>query len=103
MDTLQRFDEILNKIPVTLTSAPKHNNRVTFDTTTKPPQEQQPAAPRVANNTPISSEIDEPSPPRVVSAIPTPRVSKTRQTKAKATIDKPILTKERMKTVDGQD
>jgi hypothetical protein len=29
MDTLQRFDEILNKIPVTLTtSAPKHNNRV---------------------------------------------------------------------------
>jgi hypothetical protein len=107
MDALQHFDEILNKIPTKLTSAPNHNKRVTFDASTKPPQEQQPTAPRVANNTPISSEIGEPSTPRVVNVMPTPRVSKTRQPKEKATIDKPTLTKEGMKTTmtppDGQD
>ncbi len=101
IDALQRFDKILNKIPAKLTSATNQNKRVTFDTSTKPPQEQQPAAPRVANNTPISIEIGEPSTPRVVNAMPTPRVSTTRQPKSKATIDKPILTKERMKMVNN--
>ena len=38
--------------------------------------------------------------PRVANATPTPRVSTTRQFKVKATIDKPILTKERTKAVD---
>jgi len=49
--------------------------------------------PRVVNKTPT---------PRVTNDTPTPRVSTTRQSKVKATIDKPILTKERIrkKTVD---
>jgi hypothetical protein len=49
--------------------------------------------PRVVNKTPT---------PRVIIETPTPRVSITRQSKVKATIDKPILTKERIrkKTVD---
>jgi hypothetical protein len=95
-----RFDEILNKMPAKLTSAPKYNKRVTFDTTTKPPQEQQPTAPRVANKTPTPRVVSEISTPRVAYATPSPRVSTTRQSKAKAKIDKPILTKEGMKAVN---
>ena len=85
MDALQRFNEILSKIPNKSTHAPEHTKRVTFEATAKP-------TPRVAYQMPT---------PRVANATPTPRVSTTRQFKVKTTIDKPILTKERTKAVDN--
>ena len=93
MDALQRIDELLNKIPAKPTTSPERNKRVTFEANAKPPQELQPVAPRVVNKTPT---------PRVAIETPTPRMSTTRQSKVKATIDKPILTKERIrkKTVE---
>jgi len=100
MDALQRLNEILNKIPTKPTHAPEHTKRVTFEATAKPPQEQQPAAPRVTSETPNPRVANQIPTPRVANAMPTPRVSTTRQLKVKATIDKPILTKERTKTVD---
>ena len=100
MDALQRLDEILNKIPAKPTPAPTQSKRVTFEATTKPPQEQQPAAPRVANETPTPRVINEIPTPRVTNATPTQRMSTTRQPKVKATIDKPILTKERRIATD---
>jgi hypothetical protein len=39
MDTLQRIDELLNKIPAKPTTAPECNRRVTFGATANPPQE----------------------------------------------------------------
>ena len=98
--SLQRLDEILNKIPAKPTPAPSQSKRVTFEATTKPPQEQQPAASRVANETPNPRVINKMPTPRVAYATPTPMVSTMRQPKVKATIDKPILTKERTKAVD---
>jgi len=54
MDALQRFNEILNKIPTKPTHAPEHTKRVTFEATAKPT-------------------------PRVADQMPTPRVATQRQ------------------------
>ena len=61
----------------------------------KPPQETQPAAPRVVSETPTPRVVDDTPTPRVVNETPTPRVNTKRQSKVKATIDKPMLTKEK--------
>jgi len=95
MVALQRIDELLNKIPAKPTTSPERNKRVTFEANAKPPQELKPAAPRVVSEMPTPRVVNKTPTPRVVIETPTPRVSITRQSKVKATIDKPILTKER--------
>ena len=102
MDALQWIDELLNKIPAKPTPTPTQSKRVTFEATAKPPQELQPTAPRVVSEMPTPRVVNKTPTPRVANETPTPRVSTTRQSKVKATIDKPILTKERIrkKTVD---
>jgi hypothetical protein len=103
MDPLQRIDELLNKIPAKPTTSLECNKRVTFEANAKPPQELQPAASRVVSEMPTPRVVNKTPTPRVTIETPTPRVSITRQSKVKATIDKPILTKERIckKTVDN--
>jgi hypothetical protein len=95
MDALQRINEVLNNIPTEATTTERHRT-VTFESTAKPPQETQPAAPRVANDMPNPRVVVKTTPtPRVANETPTPRVSTKRQSKVTATIDKPILTKEK--------
>jgi hypothetical protein len=50
----------------------------------------------VASDTPTPRVVDKTLTPRVANETQTPRVNTTRQSKVKATIDKPILTKERI-------
>ena len=94
MDALQRINEVLNNIPTEATTTERHRT-VTFESTAKPPQETQPAAPRVANDMPNPRVVKTTPTPRVANETPTPRVSTKRQSKVTATIDKPILTKEK--------
>ena len=89
IDALQRINELLNNIPTTTTTT-ECGKSVTFKATTKPPQETQPATPRVANNTPNSRVDITTSTPRVLNETPTPRVSTVRPNKVTATIDKPM-------------
>jgi hypothetical protein len=79
----------------------QHSKSVTFKATTTPPQETQPATPRVTNDMPIPRVAtamstlrmpNETPTPRVPNKTPTPRVSTARPNKVKAMIDKPMLT-----------
>jgi len=75
MDALQRIDELLNKIPAKPTTSPECNKRVTFEATALPPQELQPAAPRVVSEMPTPRVINKTPTPRVATnEMPTPRV-----------------------------
>jgi hypothetical protein len=100
---LQQINELLTNIP-TMANTTQHRKSVTFEATTKPPQETQPATPRVAKDTPnprvatgmSTPKVPDKTPtPRVPNETPTPRVSTARPNKIKATIDKPILTTEK--------
>jgi hypothetical protein len=95
MDALQQIDEHHNKIPAKPTTITECSKRVTFEATAKPPQETQPAAPRVVSEMPTPRVVNDTPTPRVANETPTPRVNTKRQSKVKATIDKPILTKEK--------
>jgi hypothetical protein len=94
MDTLQQIDELLNKILAKPTTTTECSKKVTFKATAKPPQETQPAALRVVSEMPTPRVVDDTPTPRVSNEMPTPRVNTKRQSKVKATIDKPILTTE---------
>jgi hypothetical protein len=95
IDALQQINELLTNIPTTANTT-QHRKSVTFEATTKPPQETQPATPRVAKDTPNPRVATGMSTPKVPDETPpTPRVSTARPNKIKATIDKPILTTEK--------
>jgi hypothetical protein len=100
IDALQQINELLNNIPTTARTT-EQSRSVTFDATTKPPQEMQLATPREANGTPNPRVADVTPTPRVSNEtpnlrvpnkMPTPRVSTEKPNKVKATIDKPMLT-----------
>jgi hypothetical protein len=78
IEALQKIDELLNKVPMktmsTQSKATSDNRRVTFNETSKPPQETQ-ATPRVTNDK------------------PSPRVTKPRTSIIKATINNPCKKK----------
>lgn len=100
-EALQKFDELMNKIPTPPQSTPKQTTtirRVTFDPTTKPASETQPT-PRVRIETPNPRVQETMPPPRVQENTPIPRVQddtpptrvqSTPPTITKATIDKRI-------------
>ena len=87
MEALQKLDELLNKIPTTMTTEQPimqttMPSSVTFDPTLKPPQEEPTPRVQIATQT-----------PRVQEATPTPRVQSTPPTLTKATIDKSLQQK----------
>ena len=83
MDALQRINEVLNNIPTKATTTERHR-RVTFESTAKPPQETQPAAPRVANDMPNPRVIETTPTPRVANETPTPRKKAAEHTPERA-------------------
>jgi hypothetical protein len=94
IEALQKLDKLLNKIPTTTiaeqsTMQITTTRSVTFDSTSKPPQEIQPN-PRVQIAT-QTSKVQKVTPtPRVQEATPTPRVQSTPPTLTNATINKPL-------------
>ena len=91
IDALQQINELLNNIPITA-STTERSRSVTFDATTKPPQETQLANPRVAEVTPTPRVPSETPNPKEPNEMPTPRMRTEKPNKVKATIDKPMLT-----------
>ncbi len=91
IDALQRINKLLTNIPI-MANTTQHSKSVTFEATAKPPQETQPATPRVTNGTPNPRVAITTPTPRVPNKTPTPRVTTARPNKIKAMIDKPMLT-----------